>query len=95
MSETNTKQLELLPDTTGFIIMGKGEARQKMEKEVIENPIMCGPFSTPRKTKDWLGDLFHEDGLSASVNATILERTPQAKAAMFEIKVRIEAPWEL
>jgi hypothetical protein len=71
--------------------MGKGEARQKMEKEVIENPIMCGSFSTPRKTKDkWLGDLFHEDGLSASVNATILERTPRAKAAMFEIKGIIE-----
>ena len=34
----------------------------------------------------WLGDTFHEDGLSASVNATILEMTPRVKAAMFEIK---------
>ena len=71
--------------------MGKGEARQKTENEVSENPIMCGPFATSRKIKDkWLGDLFHENGLSASVNATILERTPRVKAVMFEIKGMIE-----
>ena len=71
--------------------MGKGQAKQKMEQEVVEYPIMCGAIRTTRKTKDkWLGDTFHEDGLSASVNATILESTPRVKAAMFEIKGIIE-----
>ena len=87
----DTKQLTLHPDKTGFIILGKGQAKQKMEQEVDEYPIMCGTFKTTRKIKDkWLGDTFHEDGLSASVNATILERTPRVKAAMFEIKGIIE-----
>ena len=35
----NTKQLELHPDKAGYIIMGKGEARKKIENDVIENPI--------------------------------------------------------
>ena len=52
---------------------------------------MCRAIRTTRKTKDkWLGDTFHEDGHSASVNATILERTPRVKAAMFEIKGILE-----
>ena len=77
----DTKQLTLHPDKTGFIIMGKGQAKQKMEQEVVEYPIMCGAIRTTRKTKDkWLGDTFHEDGLSASVNKTILERTPRVKS---------------
>ena len=34
----------------------------------------------------WLGDIFNENGLAASVQATIQDRTPKVKAAIFEIK---------
>ena len=51
----------------------------------------CGDFTTSNKIQDkWLGDILHHDGLAASTEATIKERTPRVKAAIFEIKGKIE-----
>ena len=83
----NSKQLALHPDKTGFIVFGKGEDKKQMLSEIANQPITCGDFLTSMKTQDkWLGDIFNENGLAASVQATIEDRTPKVKAAIFEIK---------
>jgi hypothetical protein len=87
----NTKQLSLHPDKTGFIVFGKGEQKEKLLREISKQPITCGDFQTNMKIQDkWLGDMFNGDGLAASVQATIQDRTPKVKAAIFEIKGIIE-----
>ena len=48
----NTKQLTLHPDKMGFLIMGRGPNRLKMEEDISNHPITCGEFVTKRKTKD-------------------------------------------
>ena len=61
----NTKQLSLHPDKTGFIIW-----------KTCKSNIQCG-FTASKKQKDkWIGDILHQDGLAASTEATIKERTP-------------------
>ena len=49
------------------------------------SPIMCGSFMTKEKVEDkWLGDMFHQDGLAASVMATITSREAKVKGACYE-----------
>ena len=38
----------------------------------------------------WLGDQFHEEGLSQSVEATIKSRTARTKGAIYEVKSILE-----
>jgi hypothetical protein len=80
-----SKQLCLNPDKTGYIILGKRGAVEKVRSEIEKVPIMCGDFITKEKVCDkWLGDMFHQDGLAASVVATIKERQPKVKGALYE-----------
>ena len=52
---------------------------------------MCGNFVTKEKVADkWLGNLFHQNGLAASVMATIMERQPKVKAACYEAAAIID-----
>ena len=87
----NTKQLSLHPDKTGFIVFGRGEQKNKVMKEITDQPITCGEFTTKRKHQDkWLGDIFNENCLAVSVQATIQDRTPKVKKGIFEIKGIVE-----
>ena len=87
----NTKQLMLHPDKTCYLVLGKGDSYLKMENEIAVQPITCGEFEPKRKMQEkWLGDIFSSQGLDASVQATIEDRIPRVKAAMFEIKGIIE-----
>ena len=80
-----------MPDKTGFIIFGNGKVQDKLEKDTIEYAMEYGDVTTSNKIQDkWLGDILHHDGLTASIEATIKERTPRVKAAIFEIKGKIE-----
>ena len=86
-----SKQLALNPDKTGFILFGKKCEVVKAREEVARSPIMCGNFVTEEKVSDkWLGDTFHQDGLAASVMATVLEREPKIKAACYEAAAIVE-----
>ena len=52
---------------------------------------MFGNFPAKRKVSDkYLGQILHEDGLEASVRATIEERTGKVKGAIFLTKTIIE-----
>jgi hypothetical protein len=86
------KGLEAHPDKTGFIYF-KGNKRdiQKVESELEAMPITFGDFTMGRRQKDkYLGQYLHEDGLAASVAATVADRAGRFKAATFEIRSIIE-----
>ena len=54
-------------------------------------PLMFGEFLANRKKSDkYLGQTIHEDGLEASVEATIKERTGKIKGAIYLTKSVIE-----
>ena len=70
------------PDKTEVILFGDHES---IHKEIEENPIMFNDFETKPKVMDkWLGEMFHMDGLGASVEATVNERMGKVKAAIRE-----------
>ena len=71
-SVMNSKQLELNKDKTSFIIYGRKDDVARVRKEVENSPIMCGSFATKERIMDkWSGDMLHQDGLAASVKATV------------------------
>ena len=73
------------PDKTGIIVFGRREQRVNAEKELSNNPVKFDHFEMKTKVKDkWLGEILHEDGLAASVHATILDREGKVKGAIRE-----------
>ena len=86
------KGLEAHPDKTAFILI-KGDKKdvQRVEKEIETTPITFGNFTMSRRQKDkYLGQIVHEDGLEASVSATVEEKCGKFKGAIFEIRSIIE-----
>ena len=76
------KQLKLNPDKTSYILFGKKKELEVAREEISLSPIVCGNFTTKEKVMDkWLGDLFHQGGLAASVEATIEDRESKVKGA--------------
>ena len=86
------KGLEAHPDKTGFILFkGNKKNKEKMEKELMLTPLFFGNFQMKRKSEDkYLGHILHEDGLAASVTATVKDRTGRFKGATFEVRSIIE-----
>ena len=90
-SVMDSKQLTLNPDKTGFLMFGKGKAVKEARDVISRSPLMCGNFATLEKVSDkWLGDIFHQAGLSASVMATVRDREPKVKAACYEAAAIVE-----
>ena len=86
-----SKQLELIKDKTSFIMFGRKEDVARARKEVERSPIMCGSFVTKDNIMDkWLGDMFHQDGLAASVKATVEDRAAKVKGACYEALAIVE-----
>ena len=57
----------------------------------MEEPIRCGDFITRQNVCDkWLCDLFQQDGLPASVLATVKEREAKIKGACYEVAAIVE-----
>ena len=82
---TQLKQLEMHPDKTVFMILGNKGNVIKIRQEIEANPIRLGDFETKEVQKEkWLGDIFHQDGLSKSVDETVRDRIGRTKAAVFE-----------
>ena len=75
------------PDKTGFIVIGREDYQQRIAQEVTESPIMFGEIVTKQKVSDkYLADIIHQDGLAASVEATVKDRMGKITAATHEIK---------
>merc|ERR1711888_558654 len=83
--------LHLITDKTGYIMFGKKKDVDAARKEIARAPIMCGDFITHEKVSDkWLGDIFHQAGLAASVTGTIQDREAKVKGACYEAAAIIE-----
>ena len=53
----------------------QGSLVKKAREEISWSPLQCGNFITKQKVSDkWLGDIFHQAGLAASVMATVTDR---------------------
>ena len=84
-SVMRSKQLQLNPDKTSYIMFGRKKDLALERQETERSPIMCGNFITREKVMDkWLGDIFHQDGLAAYVRATLADREAKVKGAFYE-----------
>lgn len=84
-------QLEVHPDKTGYIVMGTKGYRDQILMEIDGNPIMFDGFENKRTQVDkYLGAMFHEEGLAASVDASIDDRIGNVKASMYEVAAIVE-----
>ena len=85
------KQLCLNKEKTAYIMFGSSKLLDPARKSMEISPIMCGDFLMKEKVTDkWLGDIFHQGGLAASVIATIKDREPKVKAACYEAAAIVE-----
>ena len=85
------KQLECHPDKTSFLIFGSKSYRENSEEELRGSPIVFGNFEVKEKVKDkYLGDWFHNGGLSQSVEATVSDRSGKIKGAIMEVAAVME-----
>jgi hypothetical protein len=76
------------PDKTAIILFGN---QRSLHEEIEENPVIFNDFETKPKVMDkWLGEMFHRDGLGASVEATVNERMGKVKAAIREVVSVVE-----
>ena len=87
------KGLEAHPDKTAFIYFkGSKKHQEKVKKELQEMPLQFGNCFKMKQSKEekYLGQMLHEDGLSASVAATVNSRAGRFRGACFEIRSVIE-----
>ena len=83
--------LEAHKDKTCYMLCGSKKYKEKTNEELKTMPLKFGDFLAKRKEADkYLGQLIHEDGLEASVEATIRDRTGKVKGAIYLTKSIIE-----
>ena len=76
--------LEIHPTKSSYIVIGNQRFKEDVEDETRNDPIMFGEIELKReKCVTYLGDELHEDGLSASIEATILSRRGKVRGAVF------------
>ena len=70
-------QLDIHPDRSksSYMMFGEKRCRQKLIEETEENPLMVGTVKLERsEAMTYLGEVLHQDGLAASVDATVDRR---------------------
>ena len=83
--------LEAHKDKTCYLVCGSKKYKEKTNEQLKMMPLMFGDFIAKRKESDkYLGQLIHEEGLEASVEATIKERTGKIKGAIYLTKTIID-----
>ena len=69
------KLLDVHPDKTGFMVVAGKENRNKIEEDLKKNPLKYKNQILKQKSHEkWLGDTKHNNGLAASVEATINDK---------------------
>ena len=85
------KQLEGHEDKTSYLIIGNNKFKEDVRRKCEKSPLYFNDFKVKEKISDkYLGDLFHSDGLAASVDATVVDRTGKIKGGMVEIAALLE-----
>ena len=86
-----SKLLDLNLDKSVYLVVGNNVARQKIAKELEENPLTLAGLPMKEAAQEkYLGDQIHHLGNSESVLATIRARSGQVTAAILEIKKVVE-----
>ena len=86
-------QLAIHPDQSKstFIVYGNKKCRQELIKETDDEPLRVGEVKLLRsEAMTYLGEVLHQDGLAASVDATVDRRVARVRGAIFEIKALCE-----
>ena len=85
------KLLDAHPDKTGHVIIADKKRREEIEQQLKVNPLKYKNHLIKEKTKEkYLGDVKHKDGLAASIEATIRDRTGKTKMGIFEAVAILE-----
>ena len=87
------KGLEAQPEKTTFICFkGTKKDQEKVKHELELMPLKFGTSFIMKQSKEekYLGQMLHEDGLSASVAATVKSRVGRFRGACFEVRSVIE-----
>ena len=67
--------MQIHPSKSNYLVAGTTKYKEDVKEETDEDPIMFGEIELKRaQCVTYLGDELHEDGLAASVEATILAR---------------------
>ena len=83
--------LDAHPDKTSYLVCGSNKYKTKTNKQLKHMPLVFGSFPAKRKVSDkHPGQILHEDGLEASVKATIEGRLGKIKGAIYLKKSVIE-----
>ena len=85
------KGLEAHPDKSCFIVCGSKEYKKQVMQELKVTPLSVGKFNMKQEVMvKYLGTVLHEDGVEASIKATIEDRAGKIRGASFEIRSLIE-----
>ena len=88
---TLKKNLEAHPDKSGILLIGSDKYKQKVEKELSENPIYLTNFKLDIKHDEkYLGQTI-KSNLATSALETVKSRAGKVKGAAMEVKSIIEA----
>ena len=86
-----TKVLDLHPDKSCYIIIGKNQAADDMRSEILLHPLtLYGKEMKEKKSERYLGDVLHGGGLAASAEATVAFRHAKMIHGLKEIKAIVE-----
>ena len=85
------KQLQFHPKKSCFLVYGTENFKARIRLEANEEPVKLGANILYEKTEEkYLGDVFSSQGLSASVEATIKDRTSKIKGSIYELRAVVE-----
>ena len=75
--------LDIHPTKSCYLVIGGPNFKRRIQNEVEENPVMFGKILLKREQiVTYLGDEIHEDGLEASVEATIKARQGKVRGSL-------------
>ena len=81
------KQLKYHPQKSCYLVYGPEDFKAKVELEALEEPVLLGKEVIHEKQEEkYLGDILSSQGLSASVRATVKDRTAKVKGAIYELR---------
>ena len=85
------KQLTYHPTKSCYLVYGPDWFKSKVELEAEEEPVMLGKDVIHEKEQEkYLGDILSSLGLSASVRATVRDRTAKVKGSIYELRAVVE-----
>ena len=81
------KQLKYHPQKSCYLVYGPEDFKAKVELEALEEPVLLGKEVIHEKQEEkYLGDILSSQGLSASVRATVKDRTAKLRGPIYELR---------